>query len=78
MTPETIAYMLQLLDSQYQHIDTQRRRSKAAGERQRIYYSGVSVAVNAAISEAYTQPVCVICGADGNHSVVEAPALKGV
>ena len=36
MTPETIAYILHLLDTQYQHIATQRLKSNAAGEKQRV------------------------------------------
>lgn len=69
MKPETIAYLLALLDSQFAHIATQRRKSKAAGERQRIYYSGVYTAINAAISEAFTKPVCILVSPEGKHSI---------
>ena len=76
MKPETISYLLQLLDSQHAHIAECSRRSKAEGERQRLYYTGLSTAVNAAISEAYTEPVAVFLNHDGKHSVIECPALK--
>lgn len=75
MNPATINYLLRMLDSQYSHIVECSRRSKAAGERQRIYYSAAAMAVNAAISEAFTKPVCVLLGYDGKHSVAECPTL---
>ena len=76
MKPETVAYLLQMLDSQCAHIAECSRRSKAAGERQRQYYTGMATAVNTAISEAYTEPVAVFLNHDGKHSVIECPALK--
>ena len=76
MKPETVNYLLSPLDSQYSHIADCKRRSKAAAERQRLYYTGVFTAVNAAISEAFSEPVAVFLDHRGRHSVIECPALR--
>lgn len=71
MTPETLAYILQLLDTQYQHIATQRRLSNAAGERQRVYYCGFLHGCNLAISDGYMVNRMITVDDNGRHSVID-------
>ena len=71
MTPETIAYILHLLDTQYQHIATQRLKSNAAGEKQRVYYCGLLNGANLVFSEVYTANRMITVDANGKHQLLD-------
>lgn len=71
MTPETLAYILQVLDSQYQHIATQSRLSKAAGERQRLYYCGILHGCNLVVSDGYMLNRIITVDANGKHRLLD-------
>lgn len=77
MKPETAAYILSLLDSQYAHIAEQARVSKTAGERQRMYYNGMRTMLEAVLSEGYTDDACMLSvSADGVHSVFDRSQIE--
>ena len=78
MTPETIAYILHLLDTQYQHIAAQRLKSNAAGEKQRVYYCGLLNGCNLVVSEGYTVNRTITVNAEGKHELIdrEGSAIK--
>jgi len=77
MKPETTAYLLSVLNSQYAHIAEQARTSKAAGERQRHYYNGMRSMFEAVISEGYTDDSRMLSvSAEGVHFIVDRSQIE--
>lgn len=65
----TLAYLINLLDTQYAHIKSCAATSKSAGEQQRIYYTGLHDMFNAMISDAFENDLMLSVDEYGKHSI---------